>query len=204
MSDVKITSGALKLAQDNDIDWQKLEGSGLNGKIVERDILAAITDNLGSRKPSLYVDSAQQNFFYQVDNVEAALAAFSLEDANKYQLSLEPDNPARAKLSLYPKTGSKILPLENELDDGQLDKVLKAEFLHEEFEEDLAEDLEVEVDLEASSLSQQGADSAAFQAEEIGLGGGGEWLERLQEQRGTLIHLLMTLSLIMLVLYYIL
>jgi len=40
MEEPKITPLARRLAEENGIDWRKLQGTGPDGLIVERDILA--------------------------------------------------------------------------------------------------------------------------------------------------------------------
>ncbi|MER3537616.1 MAG: dihydrolipoamide acyltransferase, partial [Thermus sp.] len=40
MEEPKITPLARRLAEENGIDWRKLQGTGPDGTIVERDILA--------------------------------------------------------------------------------------------------------------------------------------------------------------------
>jgi len=40
MEEPKITPLARRLAEENGIDWRKLKGTGPDGTIVERDILA--------------------------------------------------------------------------------------------------------------------------------------------------------------------
>ncbi|RMH55391.1 MAG: hypothetical protein D6684_07665, partial [Deinococcus-Thermus bacterium] len=40
MSEVKITPLARRLAEENGIDWRQLQGTGPDGTVVERDILA--------------------------------------------------------------------------------------------------------------------------------------------------------------------
>ncbi|WP_206074944.1 E3 binding domain-containing protein, partial [Meiothermus hypogaeus] len=40
MSEVKITPLARRLAEENGIDWRQIKGTGPDGTVVERDILA--------------------------------------------------------------------------------------------------------------------------------------------------------------------
>ncbi|WP_036199398.1 E3 binding domain-containing protein, partial [Meiothermus ruber] len=40
MSEVKITPLARRLAEENSIDWRQIKGTGPDGTVVERDILA--------------------------------------------------------------------------------------------------------------------------------------------------------------------
>jgi len=39
-----ITALALRLAEENNLDWKQLEGTGPNGRIMERDVLEKLAE----------------------------------------------------------------------------------------------------------------------------------------------------------------
>ena len=41
---MNITPLAKRLAEENNLDWQQLEGSGENGRVMERDVLQRLAD----------------------------------------------------------------------------------------------------------------------------------------------------------------
>ena len=47
---MNITPLARRLAEENNLDWQQLEGSGDGGRIMERDVLQRLADIM-SRPP---------------------------------------------------------------------------------------------------------------------------------------------------------
>lgn len=75
MSEVKITPLARRLAEENGIDWQTLRGTGPEGTVLERDILAFLARVMAGEidLPPSEAAPADKGFIPNVSQVQAAL-----------------------------------------------------------------------------------------------------------------------------------
>ena len=53
---MNITPLARRLAEENNLDWQTLEGSGDGGRIMERDVLQKLADIMSRPEPTRVID----------------------------------------------------------------------------------------------------------------------------------------------------